>query len=94
MERFGGDGKASPVTNEHLLGQRSIVFLEGWGLAQGNQQVKGSVLAHVVQQFDGEVFDIGHHEGALVLGRGQDLFSQLKQLLGGGTELARTTGVG
>ncbi len=38
------------------------MFLECIGVAQRHQQIKGGVLANVVEQFDGEVLDIGHDE--------------------------------
>src|SRR6266550_5989489 len=93
LESFGGDGKAGPMRDEHLLGQSSVVLLEIFGMAQRDQQIKRGVLTNVVQQFHCEVLDIGNNERLLVLRAGQDLLSQLEQLLGGGTEEPSAAGV-
>src|SRR5437879_2070024 len=61
-ERFTRDGKARPLPGESALRQRSVMSLQFGRLAQGYQQIEGGVLAHVIQQFDGKMFDIRNEQ--------------------------------
>ena len=63
---FRGDGKARPITSEGTLRQRLVMALQGLGMPQGDQQIKGGVLADRIEQFHREVLNIGHDQRTLL----------------------------
>src|SRR5258707_3327979 len=60
-----------------------VMLVESFGGAQGNQPIKGSVLANQVKQFGGKVFDIGDDERGGLKGGAEDGLGYLQQLGGG-----------
>jgi hypothetical protein len=82
------------MSDESLFGQGDVMFLKLWGMAQWDQEVKGSVLANGIEQLDGEVLDITNNQRFMTFRAGQDLLSQLKQLLTGRNEVPSATGMG
>src|SRR5574341_575919 len=83
MEAFSGDSKTGPVTKEGFWAQSSIMLLQNFGLTQRSQQIKRGRISDIIEQFDGEMLDVGHEQGpGPVLGLRQDLLSQFEHFLG------------
>src|SRR5438552_2758219 len=71
-----------------------VMLVESFGGAQGNQQIKGSVLANQVKQLGGKVFDIGDNEGRRLTGGAEDGLGHLQQLCRGSGNGLSAAGVG
>ena len=81
------------MRREALRWERAISFLEGGGLVQWCQQIKGRVRPDVIEEFGRKVLAVGDDERALALRAGQDLLGQCEQFFGGGAQVPTTAGV-
>ena len=83
MEGLNGGGKASPLPGKILRRNPAIMFLKMFAVAQRHQQIKGRVLAHVIEHLGAEVFDIGNDQRRALSRRAQNLLGHLEELSGG-----------